>query len=135
MAENDPGWERDVIEKLATASLKEQRRARAWGIFFKLLTFAYLTVIVLLAVEWKDRGETKGPHTALVEIGGIIAPGTDASAEKIITALNAALILSALASLPGAIRPFSSTIAVCFLPPDSSPRLFQSTAISSTKVR
>ena len=90
MTDNDQRWEREVIEKLATAALKEQRRARAWGIFFKLLTFAYVTVIILLAVDWKGYAESKGRHTALVEINGIIAPGTDASAEKITAALNAA---------------------------------------------
>jgi protease-4 len=90
MTENDQRWEREVIEKLATAALKEQRRARAWGIFFKLLTFAYVTVIILLALDWKGYAESKGRHTALVEISGIIAPGTDASAEKVTTALNAA---------------------------------------------
>ena len=50
MAENDGQWERGLIEKLAGAALKEQRRARLWGIFFKLLTFAYVTVIIVLAV-------------------------------------------------------------------------------------
>jgi len=90
MAENGERWEREVIERLATAALREQRRARAWGIFFKLLTFAYVTVIILLAVDWKGYAETKERHTALVEINGLIAPAADASAEKIITALNAA---------------------------------------------
>ena len=91
MADNEGQWERDVIEKLATSALREQRRSRLWGIFFKLLTFAYITVIILLAVDWKERlGGKDGRHTALVEIGGIIAPGADASAEKITAALNAA---------------------------------------------
>jgi protease-4 len=90
MADNDGQWERGLVEKLATASLKEQRRARLWGIFFKLLTFAYLTVIILLAVDWKGGGETSGKHTALVEVNGVIAPGTDASAERVTTALQAA---------------------------------------------
>jgi len=49
-------------------------------------------------------------------------------------ACNAAMIFSALASLPGAIRPESSTIAVCFLPPASSARPFQSTAIIKINV-
>jgi hypothetical protein len=44
MADNDGQWERGLIEKLATEALKEQRRARRWGIFWKLLTFAYITV-------------------------------------------------------------------------------------------
>jgi protease-4 len=90
MSENDEHWERGLIEKLATAALKEQRRARLWGIFFKLLTFAYITVIILLAMDWKGGGEVSGKHTALVEVSGIISPGTDASAERVTVALQAA---------------------------------------------
>jgi protease-4 len=86
----DESWERETIEKLAFAALKEQRSSRRWGIFFKLLTFAYVTLIVVLAVDWKTKGESSGKHTALVEVSGIIAPGTDASAEKIVSALQAA---------------------------------------------
>jgi len=90
MTDNDGRWERDVLEKLAMEALKEQRRARRWGIFFKLLLFAYITVAVLLAIDWKSPGGKEGRHTALVEITGVIAPGSDASAEKVITALNSA---------------------------------------------
>jgi len=92
MADNDQQWERGLIEKLAMAALKEQRRARLWGIFWKLLTFAYLTVIILLAMDWKDSGEAAktGRHTALVEIKGLIAPGSDSSAEKVSLALQSA---------------------------------------------
>lgn len=91
MADDDGQWQRGLIEKLATAALKEQRRARLWGIFWKLLGFAYLTVIILLAIDWKEGADAKtGRHTALVEIKGIIAPGTDASADKIALALQSA---------------------------------------------
>jgi len=90
MADNDGQWERAVIERLAGAALQEQRRARRWGIFFKLLTFAYVTVIILMAVDWGARGQTSGKHTALVEVSGVIAPGTDASAERVMAALQAA---------------------------------------------
>ena len=90
MADNDGQWERAVIERLAGAALQEQRRARRWGIFFKLLTFAYVTVIILMAVDWGTRGATSGKHTALVEVSGVIAPGTDASAERVMAALQAA---------------------------------------------
>jgi len=90
MTDNGEHWEREVIEKLATAALKEQRRARLWGIFFKLLTFAYITVIILLAIDWKGTGEVSGKHTALVEVNGIIAPGSDSSADRVTTALQAA---------------------------------------------
>src|SRR3989344_4374361 len=36
-----PRWERDLLERLAFASLTEQRRARRWGIFFKLFFAAF----------------------------------------------------------------------------------------------
>ncbi len=92
MADNESQWERELVTKLATAALKEQRRARLWGIFFKLLTFAYITFILLLAVDWKGRAELASgkKHTAMVELSGLITPGGDASAEKINTALQAA---------------------------------------------
>ena len=88
---SDGSWERELVTKLATAALKEQRRARMWGIFFKLLTFAYVTLFLIMAVDWKsaDMGGGK-KYTAMVEVNGLIAPGTDASAEKITGALQAA---------------------------------------------
>ena len=90
MTDNDGRWERNVLEKLAMEALKEQRRARRWGIFFKLLLFAYVTFAILVAVDWKATGSKEGRHTALIEISGVIAPSSDSSAEKVITALNAA---------------------------------------------
>ena len=91
MTDNDEQWERKAIERLAGAALQEQRRARRWGIFFKLLTFAYVTVILLMVVDWGGGGEKKdGKHTALVDLSGVIAPGTDASAERVTAALQAA---------------------------------------------
>ena len=91
MTDSNGLWERELVTKLATAALKEQRRARLWGIFFKLLTFAYITLFLIMAVEWKGRdGAAGGKFTAMVEVNGLIAPGTDASAEKIVAALQAA---------------------------------------------
>jgi protease IV len=92
MTEQDPNWERSLISKLANDALVEQRRRRRWGIFFKLLTFAYITVVLVLMVDWSSRADFTGgkKHTAMVDLNGIIAPGADASAEKITTALEAA---------------------------------------------
>ncbi|MGB0712990.1 MAG: S49 family peptidase, partial [Gammaproteobacteria bacterium] len=87
-------WERGVLEKVAMASITEQRRARRWGIFFRFLLLAYLTTVLVLAylpADWMDSGQlTEEPHTALVELAGVIAPGSEASAEKIIAALQKA---------------------------------------------
>jgi len=89
---DDGNWQKDLVTKLASAALREQRRARLWSIFFKLLTFAYITVILLSVYDWRGRGDISGgkKHTALVELNGLIAPGNDASAEKITIALQAA---------------------------------------------
>jgi protease-4 len=89
MAEGN--WEREVIEKLALAALKEQRRSRRWGIFFKLLGFAYLTLLLLIALDWRAQdGLTAGKHTALVDIVGVIDPKGDASADRVTAALQGA---------------------------------------------
>ena len=87
MAEDN--WEREAIERLASAALKEQRRSRRWGIFFKLLGFAYLTLLLLVALAWRA-GEalTTSRHTALVDVVGVIDPRSDASAERVTEALQ-----------------------------------------------
>jgi protease-4 len=91
MTDNGGQWERGLIEKLATAALKEQRRARMWGIFFKLLGFAYLTIMLMLVFGWSEKSvDVGGKHTALVELDGLIAPGGDASADRIGSALRSA---------------------------------------------
>ena len=92
MTENGGQWERDLVAKLASAGLKEQRRARQWGIFFKLLGFAYVTLLLVMFVDWEGRADLSGgrKHTAMVEVNGLIGPGSDASAEKVTLALQAA---------------------------------------------
>ena len=91
MTENNGHWERELVTRLATAALKEQRRARLWGIFFKLLTFAYISLILIMAVDWQGRTGAGGrKHTAMVEVNGTIANGGEASADKVTTALQAA---------------------------------------------
>jgi protease-4 len=82
-------WEKQLIEKLATAALNEQKRARRWGIFFKLLTFAYLTILILLVIDWRGAeslGSSK--HTALVDVVGVIDAKGDSSADRVTEALQ-----------------------------------------------
>lgn len=91
MAE-DTNWERKTLEKVALAAVDEQRRARRWGIFFKLLGFAYLTTLVVMLVDWENINPEKkaGRHTALIELRGVIQAKGDANADDIIGALQAA---------------------------------------------
>jgi protease-4 len=87
------GWERQLLRDLASASLREQRRARRWGIFFKLLTFLYLTVLILLWLPDKlpqTALKKSGEHTAVVEIKGLISSETEASADTVISGLRSA---------------------------------------------
>jgi protease-4 len=91
MSEPD-NWERKTLEKLAFSALQEQRRARQWGILFKVLTFGYLFILLFLMMGWFGHGE--GPvgskHTALVEMQGVIAAKNEASAENVISGLKEA---------------------------------------------
>jgi len=86
------GWERDVLEKLALASVQEQRRSRRWGIFFKLLGFIYLFALLFVALGWlgKRDGALPTRHTAVVEIRGVIAADNPGSADNINVGLQEA---------------------------------------------
>ncbi len=86
-------WQSDVISKLAFAAVDEQRRARRWGIFFKLLFFVYLLVLLIMAMTSSDSTTQLGrasEHTALIEVKGVIADGAEASADNIIQGLREA---------------------------------------------
>jgi protease-4 len=91
MAESE-NWERQTLEKLALAAVTEQRRARRWGIFFKSLGFIYLFVLLFAALGLFNQAEMHPgkKHTALVELQGVIAPGTQASAERMVEGLQKA---------------------------------------------
>jgi len=89
-------WERDTLNRLAFATLNEQRRTRRWRIFFVSLFFIYLFIsyITLINPEWlqnitEDQHATQ-KHTALVEINGVIAANADANADNIISGLRKA---------------------------------------------
>jgi protease-4 len=86
-----PRWERDLLERLAFAALTEQRRARRWGIFFKLFFAAYLVLILVLAQSdsWSGKALTTS-HTALIDIEGVISADSLANADNVISGLRAA---------------------------------------------
>lgn len=85
------GWERDLLEKLAFASLEESRKARRWSIFFKLFIAIYLVVLLLLSQvgTWGEKA-LAGRYTALVDLEGEIAADSEASADNVIDGLRAA---------------------------------------------
>lgn len=89
---NEPGWERKVLEQVALESIAEQRRRRRWGIFFKLLGFAYLTVLFASFGGWgnAERLADGKDHTALVQLNGVIQAKGEANAENVIDSLQSA---------------------------------------------
>ena len=82
-----------LIEKMLMETHKEQKKARRWGIFFKVLVFVYIFAALMvfrassqLAIP-KAVGED---HVAVVPITGVIAADQDASANVIVTGLRKA---------------------------------------------
>ncbi|WP_277184105.1 S49 family peptidase [Caballeronia sp. BR00000012568055] len=95
MSDNLPprndNWEREALERIALAAIREQRAARRWRIFFR---FVFLGVIAAVAFGvfnfTGDRVAKAGKHTALVDLQGEISSSGDASADNIDGALQAA---------------------------------------------
>ncbi|MBA2690163.1 MAG: S49 family peptidase [Burkholderiales bacterium] len=85
-------WEKSVLEKLAFASLREQRKSRNWGILFKTLTFIFLFLLLFTVLGWVGKREpaSASRHTALVELRGVIDSQGTASSDKMISGLQEA---------------------------------------------
>lgn len=86
------GFEDRLVRRLSFEFLREQRRARRWGIFFKFLAFAYVSVLIVLSLGDGIDVATLGADriTALVDVQGVIAHGSPASADAVVTGLRAA---------------------------------------------
>lgn len=91
-APGQPDWERALINRMAAEYLRDQRKRRRWGIFFKLLIVLY--VVGLLATAgfqgMSDTLSSSEPHTALIDVKGVISADADASADRVIGALRSA---------------------------------------------
>jgi protease-4 len=90
-------WESETLAKVLLTALTEQRRARRWGVFFKLLILGYLGIALWLIApplsEQRIRGERA--HTAVIDVTGMIAAGEKANADAIIEGLRAAADVAA----------------------------------------
>lgn len=82
-----------ALKDIAMEGLKEQRRARRWGIFFKLFFIVYLLVFVvaLFGINTSDNKLTTADEiTAVVDIDGVIMDGAMASADLVLPGLKSA---------------------------------------------
>jgi protease IV len=87
-----PGWERDTMERLVFATLKEQRAARRWRNFTRLAWLAFF-IFLIWTLGYRggpSKADKTLPHTAVVEVKGEISSDSDASAEFIVAAMRAA---------------------------------------------
>ncbi len=85
-------WE--LVASIAQNSLAEQKKSRRWGIFFKLLTFVYITVVLagvfMQSNTSSDGFNIKEAHTAVVHVSGVIADEEEANANNIVGGLRRA---------------------------------------------
>ena len=87
----DKSWQ--LLEKTLLAGIQEQRRSRRWGIFFKVLMFCYLIAVLLLftpLVSMERSAVGGSSYTALIDVRGPIADKEPASADNLVTSLQAA---------------------------------------------
>ena len=89
---NSNSLEQSIVSELAKEVLKEQRRNRRWGIFFKLILVIYVAgFFAMYAYENTDVGSfSNQKHTALIEIKGVISTETEANADFIVAGLRKA---------------------------------------------
>lgn len=88
---DEKAWK--LLEQTLQAGVVEQRRARRWGIFFKLLAFVYLFGALALfspALKLDKAASSAEHHTALIEVRGMIMADEEASADNVVGSLRAA---------------------------------------------
>ncbi|MDF1629553.1 MAG: signal peptide peptidase SppA [Alcanivoracaceae bacterium] len=88
--QSDREWK--LLEKLLLSVHDESRKQRRWTIFFRVVTFAYLFLLLFLLMPGRMSMPTpvSGEHVGVVDVSGVIADGADASADMIVTGLREA---------------------------------------------
>lgn len=90
------GQEWQLLEKVLLSSVEEQRRARRWGIFFKLITLAYVLMLFVVLGRGCSSEQPKlgaGPsvaHLAVIDIEGEIGGQRGVDSDAVIKSLNEA---------------------------------------------
>ncbi|MFT7388344.1 MAG: protease-4 [Candidatus Endobugula sp.] len=81
-----------LVASIAQESLKEQKKARRWGIFFKLFFCIYI-VIILVGVARQNsvsQYSVSQEHVGIIYLDGVISAGEAANANDLVVALRAA---------------------------------------------
>ncbi|PUE53312.1 S49 family peptidase [Limnohabitans parvus] len=87
-----PGWERQALEQLAFAALREQQTARRWKSGLRVAWLVFLSVLFWQAFSFNTPTTNPSlPHTAMVSIRGEIGSEGEGSAENVMAAMRNAL--------------------------------------------
>jgi protease-4 len=79
-----------TLERIARELLRQQRSERRWRLFIRLAWFGLALAVAWALLAQHGPATTTAPHTALIDVRGEIAPGTEASAEALVGALKTA---------------------------------------------
>jgi len=84
-------WEQETIQKVLLETVKEQRRARRWKIFFRLVFICIIGGIIYAVSgnDSEDKSKT-GPQIAVVDFNGVISSDSK-NYDTVIEGVNAAL--------------------------------------------
>jgi protease-4 len=94
LAPRGDGWASEALANAALAAIREQRAARRWRIFFRLV-WLVIVLSILVGIFWvrEDRKpvvDASVKFTAVVTLSGVIAANTQSSSDNIDAALGAA---------------------------------------------
>lgn len=82
-----------LIEKMLLETHKEQKKARRWGIFFKVLIFVYIFAALIIfrsGFQMGGMAEVTEQHVGVVPISGVISADDEANANAIVAGLRKA---------------------------------------------
>ncbi|MGC8697759.1 MAG: S49 family peptidase [Halothiobacillus sp.] len=94
-APNSDSWAREALIDLARQGLIEQRRARRWRLFFRLMSLVLIFGVFGWIAFNGDINDSQTlnlsqPTAAIINVSGVIAAGQDASADALIPILERA---------------------------------------------
>ncbi|MDR1967307.1 MAG: S49 family peptidase [Burkholderiaceae bacterium] len=85
-------WEREAIEKLLLANVRERRAVRRWRMFKSMIWIVLFAALIwVLSMDMRSGHSASGRHTAVVAIRGEISDKSDNSADNVLPALRDAL--------------------------------------------
>ncbi len=78
----DDNYGNKALERIAQIAFIEQRKTRRWGIFFKLSTLIYLSILLYIFISSsQNQNSASGQFTALININGPISSDTEANSK------------------------------------------------------